>query len=158
MVTSTDLKVVFIVLYDNNPSGFKQAFANAGYSIPNDDAKAKEYILSLMYSLYFSNPEKLRIIMNDVPWNFKANNYTAINGVRDRIMNYMNENLPAPTSKIDGTTLLGILFGNHAAVITSVQSTPIANSSSGWAIAGYISLGVLAIVLIVVGIRKYRGA
>lgn len=157
MITSTDLRVIFIILYDNNPIGYNDAFTNAGYSVPYTASDAKKYILSQMYTLYMNNPGRLQQIMGSVPWDYSANNYTNKPGVQAGVMQYLQSNLPQTTGKFNWTDISGVLFGNHDTIATQVSNTPVNSGTSTLAIIGYVFLGIMVVVLVIVAIRYLKG-
>lgn len=157
MITATDLKLIFIIFYDNNPSGFNQAFANNGYSIPSTPVQAKKYVVGQMYDLYLNNPSKLKQIMDSVGWDNNNTNYTNQGNVRQTILNYLKSNIQSTaTSKVDWGSIGSLLFGNHDTVSTQVTSTPVQSSTSTLAIIGYIFLGIMVVVLVIVSVRMLR--
>ena len=158
MITLTDLKVLFVIFYDNNPSGYNQAFANAGYSIPSDSVSAKNFVIGQMYSLYLNNPDKLKAIMDNVSWDYNNRNYTNNGDVRGKLFEYFKRNTTTPNAvgKIDWGNIETLLFGNHTTIVSQANSNPSSPTKSIWGILGYLGIGVLALILVIVLVRTLR--
>lgn len=156
MIFDKDLQIAFIVLYDNNPAGYHQAFKNAGYSVPTGRISAKHFIVKEMYRLYFNDPGTLRNIVNSVAWNPNAGNYTTDNGdLRDTILAYMKDNitLNGNAQRINWENLQGWLFGNQETVVTQTTTTP---PSTFPAIIGYVFIGIAIVALAFISIRMLK--
>lgn len=156
MITDTDLKVVFLIYYDNNPSGFNAAFQSAGYNVPTDPETAKVFAVKQMYDLYISNPAKLQSIMSMVPWDYANPNYTNLNNLRDNVQQYLYSNLnglPNPSTSKIGDWIQNTLFGNHQTVVTQTQTTPINTGTGSAAIIGYSVLGAAVVVMVIFSLR-----
>jgi len=156
MITSTDLRIVFIILYDNNPNAYNDAFTNAGYSVPYGANEAKKFVTGKMYDLYISNPNLLKKIIGSVGWNYSAGNYTTQGDVQAKVMQYLQNSLPASTSRFNWSDISGVLFGNHDTIATQVSTTPVSSGTGTWAIIGYVFLGIMVVVLVFVAIRFLR--
>lgn len=159
MITSKDLQIIFIALYDNNPSGYNTAFRNAGYDVPANAVQAKRYVVPIMYDLYFSNPYKLQNIMNEAPWNPNAGNYTTANGdMRQILLGYLKEkiNTGDGNQKLTLAQIQDWLFGNQTTVVEQTVTTP----STAGAVAGVVGSSIFAIAVIVFAIilvRNFKG-
>lgn len=155
MITEKDLQIVFIVFYDNNATGYNQAFTNAGYSVPSDVTAAKKYVVRKMYDLYRSKPAELKRIMDGVEWENDTANYTTQQGdVRARMWGFLQQNItPSATGKGQlWTNLQSWLFGNQQTVTQQTVTTP----SNAGAIAGVVGFSVLGIGVIVMAIILAR--
>lgn len=158
MISNNDLRIIFQVHYDNNPTAYNQAFKDAGFDVPSDVKGARTYVLSNMLRLYFSNPSLLEAIMGNVSWNENANNYTTQNDLKGKIQSYLASNIPnpntSPVGKFDWSSIQGLLFGNHQTVTQQTTVTPVQSSASTLAIVGYSVLGIMVVVLVIFLIRK----
>lgn len=154
MISKQDLQTVFIVLYDNNPKGYTEAFLSGGYPVPSGASDARRYIVSTMYNMYLRNTQALRSIIGSVPWNHKTANYTNNPASQEKMLGYLSSVLGTQVSggklNINLDTVKDWLFGNTETIVSQVTTT--AGSNIG-PILGYVGIGVAVVLLLIFTLR-----